>query len=62
MIVAIAAFTGLRRLLRDVLDDLHSARVEKVTHLLRDLVPGARWIIPEDDPDDREQNENQRRK
>jgi hypothetical protein len=55
------AFTGLRRLLRDVLHHLHSARIEKVIHLLRDLIPGTRWIVPEDDPNDSEQNENQGR-
>jgi hypothetical protein len=51
----------LGRLLRDVLDDLHSARVEKVAQLLGDLVPGSCWIIPENYSDNREQNENQRR-
>src|SRR5207248_6803177 len=54
-------FTRLRCLLRDVLHDLHGTGIEKIAHLLRDLVPRSRWIVPRDDPNDSEQNENQRR-
>ena len=54
-------FPRLRRLLRDVLDHLNRARVEKIAHLLCDLVPGSRCTVPENDPDGSEQDENQRR-
>jgi hypothetical protein len=48
-------FAGLRRLLRNVLHHLHSARVEKVAQLVSDLVPGSRWILPENYSYNREQ-------
>ena len=47
--------------MRDVRYDLHRALVEKETHLLGDLAPRASWIVPENNADDREQNENERR-
>jgi hypothetical protein len=46
-------------LLRNVLNDLDSTSVEKIAHLLRDLIPGARRIIAENYAHNRKQDENQ---
>ena len=54
MIVAIVLLPGCDACCAMFCTTCTALGVEKVTHLLRDLVPGSRWIIPEDDPDDRE--------
>ena len=53
-------FRRLRRLLRDLPHHFESAAIKKIAHLLRDFVPGTRWIMPKDDADDCKQQENER--
>jgi hypothetical protein len=55
------ALVWLGCLLRDVLHDLDCALVEKIAHLLRDLVPRTARIVAKDQADYREQHEHQRR-
>ena len=55
------ALAWLRGFLRNVLHNLKSAWIEKIAHLLRDLVPRACRIIAENHSYDRKQYQNQRR-
>jgi hypothetical protein len=52
------AFARLRRLLGNVLNDVHSALIKEITHLLRNPVPRTGGIIMEDQTDYRQQHKN----
>src|ERR1051326_4098014 len=55
-----STFARLRRLLRDILHDLHRALVKEIAHLLCDFVPGACWVLSKEHTNNRQQHENQR--
>ena len=51
MTVASTPLPGWEAFLRDILYYLHAALIEKIAHLLGDLVPSTSWIVVEDQPD-----------